>query len=91
MGRWQWAKKGMHSTREDPAIPLNGPEDAVREQESGEPAPSLALLPRPSTSYSRFLPPPQGQDEPLPHTICRSELSLRNRTGKIAGQNVRRK
>ena len=37
----------MHSTREDPAIPLNGPEDAIREQESGEPAPSLVLLPHP--------------------------------------------
>ena len=37
----------MHSTREDPAIPLNGPEDAIREQESGELAPSLVLLPHP--------------------------------------------
>ena len=34
----------MHSTREDPAIPLNVPEDAIREQESGEPALSLPLL-----------------------------------------------
>lgn len=55
------AKKGMHSTREDPA-PLNGPEDARREQGVRRSRPRAWLCYHvPSTSYSRFLLHPRGK------------------------------
>lgn len=82
--------KERDAFREDPAIPLNGPEDA-REQESGgnrpEPSSATTSLQPLIVGFSLH---PRGKMNLYP-TIYRSELSLRNRTGKIAGQNVRRK
>ena len=63
----------MHGIREDPVIPVDRPVDAKGKQESGKPVPSLALLSNAlSTPCGRFLPPPQGQYESLPHTILQS-------------------
>lgn len=79
VGRWRWAEKGMHIIREDPVIPVDGPIDAKRKQESGKPVPSLALLSVP------FQPPvvgfflhPKGNMNLYPPQFYRPGLSLRN-------------